>query len=62
MRICDYCNKEIDEGYLADDYYISLQIKIMLIIRMEINLIIMSITQNGVQEVKINNMHLIPDL
>lgn len=22
MRICDYCNKEIDEGYLADDYYI----------------------------------------
>ena len=22
MRICDYCNKEIDEGYLADDYYV----------------------------------------
>ena len=22
MRICDYCNKEIDEGYLANDYYV----------------------------------------
>ena len=22
MRICDWCNKEIEEGYLADDYYV----------------------------------------
>ena len=22
MRICDWCNKKIEEGYLADDYYV----------------------------------------
>ena len=22
MRICDWCNEKIEEGYLVDDYYI----------------------------------------
>ena len=22
MRICDWCNKKIEEGYLVDDYYV----------------------------------------
>ena len=22
MRICDWCDKKIEEGYLADDYYV----------------------------------------
>ena len=22
MRICDWCNKKIEKGYLVDDYYV----------------------------------------